>query len=85
MYSTQSAVEMTGTIDQYRQLRLDSDLPIVGPKRVRVIVLYSLDDEEITEAEWLTAAARNPTFKFLNDQEEDIYSLTDGKPFHDEV
>jgi hypothetical protein len=84
MYSPQSAVEMTGTIDQYRQLRLDGDLPIAGPKRVRVIVLYSLDDEEISEAEWLTAAARNPAFQFLK-EEEDIYSLTDGRPFHDEI
>ncbi|MEM1172726.1 MAG: hypothetical protein AAGJ08_27525 [Cyanobacteria bacterium P01_H01_bin.35] len=37
--------------------------------------------EEINEQEWLQAAATNPTFDFLKDPEEDIYTLTDGKPF----
>ena len=37
--------------------------------------------EEINEQEWLHAAATNPTFYFLKDPEEDIYTLTDGKPF----
>jgi hypothetical protein len=26
----------------------------------------------------------NPAFHFLKDPAEDIYTLTDGKPFHDE-
>lgn len=51
-------------------------LPISGPMRVRVIVLYPVDDEW-DEAEWLRTAARNPAFEFLSDQEEDIYSLAD--------
>ena len=75
-----TAIEMTGTIDNRRQLQLDGSLPISGPMRVRVIVLYSVDDEW-DEAEWLRAAARNPAFDFLSDQEEDIYSLDDGKSF----
>ncbi|MDY7008673.1 MAG: hypothetical protein SWX82_33325 [Cyanobacteriota bacterium] len=37
--------------------------------------------EEIDEQEWLHAAATNPTFYFQKDPEEDIYTLTDGKPF----
>lgn len=83
MEATMTAIEMTGTVDEHHQLRLDGELPISGPKRVRVIVLYPLD-EEWDEAEWLQAAARNPAFDFLRDPEEDIYSLADGKPFHDE-
>jgi hypothetical protein len=59
-------------------------LRLSGPRRVRVIVLYPLSDEW-DEAEWLQAAARNPAFAFLSDPEGDIYSLADGKPFHDEV
>ncbi len=39
MESTMTAIEMTGTIDEHRQLRLDSALPIPGPMRVRVLVL----------------------------------------------
>ncbi|MBI3761080.1 MAG: hypothetical protein HY260_04355 [Chloroflexi bacterium] len=79
-----TAVELTGTIDEHRQLRLDYLLPIPGPMRVRVIVLYSLI-EEWDETEWLRAAVSNPAFDFLNDSQEDIYTLADGKPFHDET
>lgn len=39
------------------------------------------NSEEINEQEWLHAAATNPTFDFLKDPEEEIYTLTDGKPF----
>jgi hypothetical protein len=41
------------------------------------------DDETIDEREWRDAAATNPTFDFLKDPEEDIYTLADGKPFND--
>jgi len=91
MESTMTAIEMTGTIDKHRQLRLDDSLPVPGPMRVRVIVLYPSSGEEDVadvdsdEAEWLQAAARNPAFAVLKEPEEDIYSPTDGKPFHDEV
>ncbi|WP_204105021.1 MULTISPECIES: restriction endonuclease [Spirulina sp. CCY15215] len=33
--------------------------------------------------ELLKVAIRNPAFNFLNDPEEDIYTLADGKPLHD--
>jgi len=79
MEATMTAIELTGTVDERRQLQLDDLLPISGPKRVRVIVLYSPDDEW-SEMEWLQAAARNPAFDFLKDPAEDIYSLADGKP-----
>lgn len=87
MEATLTAIEVTGSIDEQHQLRLDHQLPIAGPKRVRVIVLYPLSDEpdELDETEWLRAAATNPAFQFLHEVSEDIYSLTDGKPLHDEV
>ena len=80
MEHTMTAIEMTATIDEQRQLRLDSALPITGPMRVKVIVLYPLA-EELSETEWLQAAARNPAFASLHDASEDIYTLDDGKPF----
>jgi hypothetical protein len=40
------------------------------------------EETDITEQEWLYAAGRNPSFDFLKEPEEDIYSLFDGKPFH---
>jgi hypothetical protein len=84
MEMTMTAIEVTGTVDEQQQLQLDTPLPIRGPKRVRVIVLYSLDDE-LDEAEWLQGVASSPVFDFLHDQEEEIYTLTDGKPFHDKI
>ena len=79
-----TAIELTGTIDEHHQLHLDEALPVAGPKRVRIIVLYPLNGEW-DEMEWLRAAARNPAFADLADVEEDIYSLADGKPFHDQA
>jgi hypothetical protein len=77
------AIEVGGTIDEQRQLKLDEPLPIVGPSRVRVIILIS-EETDIDEEEWLQAAARNPAFDFLKEPEEDIYTLADGKPFDDQ-
>ena len=38
-----TAIETTGIIDEHQQLRLDESLPVSGPKRVRVIVLYPMN------------------------------------------
>jgi hypothetical protein len=84
METPMTAIEMTGRIDEHRQLQLDSPLPVSGPRRVRVIVLYPIEDEW-DEAEWLQAAAHNPAFDFLSEPAEDIYSLADGEPFRDEA
>lgn len=77
-----TAIETTGIIDEDHRLKLDEALPVNGPVRVRVIVLYPLVDE-ISEAGWLRAAARNPVFQDLETPEEDIYTLEDGEPFRE--
>ncbi len=84
MGNTMSAIEVTGTVDEQQRLKLDESLPFSGPMRVRVIVLYPTT-EVWDEKEWLKAGAHNPDFSYLNEPEEDIYSLGDGEPFHDEV
>jgi len=83
MEVTTKAIEVTGTIDAQRQLILDESLPVVGPMRVRVIILLS-EEADIDEMEWLRAAAANPAFDFLKEPEEDIYTLADGRPFDDQ-
>jgi hypothetical protein len=83
MQAATQAIETTGTIDIQHQLVLDGALPIAGPTRVRVIILLP-EDSDISETEWLQAAATNPAFDFLKDPEEDIYTLSDGRPFYDE-
>ena len=78
------AIETTATVDDRGRLQLDEPVPADGPRRVRVIVLLPDDhQDDISEREWLAAAARNPAFDFLNDPREDVYSASDGRPFRD--
>jgi hypothetical protein len=84
MDTTLTAIETTATVDENRQIHLDTPLPIAGPLRVKLIVLYPLT-EDIDEATWLYAASRNPAFASLHDASEDIYTIQDGKPFDAEA
>ena len=82
MDTTLTAIELSGTVNEFHQLQLDNIIPISGPKRVRVIVLYSSDDDN-EEEEWIHTATYNHAFDYLHDPEEDIYSIHDGTPFDD--
>lgn len=82
MVANIKAIEVTGRVDGKGQLHLDESLPLVGPNRVRVILLFE-DSDDISEQEWLRVGARNSEFEFLKDAEEDIYTLADGKSFND--
>jgi Uma2 family endonuclease/Flp pilus assembly protein TadD len=65
-------------------------------ERFQALIQEESDREEgeIDDREWLRAAATNPAFEFLNNPEEDIYTLDDseavatqgasGKPFNNE-
>lgn len=80
-------IETTGILDDQGNLQLDTPLPKGKPGRVRVIMLLAEEndaDEELTEETWVNAIATNPSFAFLNDSEEDIYTLADGQPVSDE-
>lgn len=83
MEIVKKAIEITATINEQRQLVLDEPLPVSGPARVRVIVLLP-EEADIDEKEWLRAGSVNSTFDFLKAPEEDIYTLADGRPFHDQ-
>jgi hypothetical protein len=74
-----TAIETTGTINANHQIVLDEELPDNAPSRVRVIVLFD-EDNEIGEKEWMKAASSTEVFDFLNDDDEAIYTLADGKP-----
>lgn len=77
------AIETIGTIDDKTHITLDEPLPDIGRKRIKLIVLIP-EEEEIPEDIWLRAAGANQAFSFLKEAEEDIYTLEDGKPFHDQ-
>ncbi|MDB9514584.1 type II toxin-antitoxin system prevent-host-death family antitoxin [Kamptonema animale CS-326] len=52
-------------------------------QRLEALEAALLKKVELEEYEWLKAVATNPVFDFLKDPEEDIYTVADGKPFHD--
>lgn len=74
-----TAIETVGTIERSGKIVIDETFSVNAPVSVRVIVLFP-ESEDFNEKEWRQAAAKNEVFDFLNSPEEDIYSLTDGKP-----
>jgi len=68
------ALETTGTIEKSGILKLDKPFPISGRQKVKVIILYA-EEEEIDESQWLASIKGNPSFAFLTNKKEDIYSL----------
>lgn len=42
------------------------------------VILLMSGESDISEKEWLSAAAGNPAFRFLEDTAEDIYTPADG-------
>ena len=79
------AIEARGAVDRDGRLTVEERIPLPAAGDVRVIVLAPDDEEELDEQTWLRAAAMGGAFDFLNDPAEDIYSPTDGKPFHDDT
>ena len=74
------ALETVGTIDKKGHLILSKPLELRN-KVVKIIVLIADDDDTIENEQWLAALSKNPIYNFLKDDEEDIYNLSDGKPF----
>jgi len=74
------AIETTGRIEQSGRIVIDETFSVSAPTSVRIIVLFP-ENEDFSENEWLQAASKNPAFDFLNEPDEDIYTLADGKPF----
>jgi prevent-host-death family protein len=52
-------------------------------QRLEALEAILLKKAELEEYELLKAAMKNPAFDFLKNLEEDIYTLADGKLFHD--
>lgn len=73
------AIEAIGKVDSQGQIQLDRPLTAIAEQRVRIIILLSKTDD-VDEQEWREAAAKNPSFAFLQNAEEDVYALTDGQP-----
>ncbi|MBN2655450.1 MAG: hypothetical protein JXR86_00200 [Spirochaetales bacterium] len=78
-------IELTGHVDRNGHLKLEADVPF---KQGDVKVLPAtgsevVEDEDISTMDILRTAQAGGAFDFLNDPEEDIYTLEDGVPFND--
>ena len=77
------AIEINSKTDKKGRLKIDYDL-IQKNTNVRVLILLDEQDDEAKEEKiWLSSVLNNSAFDFLKDEEEDIYSITDGKPLND--
>jgi len=72
--------ETSAIVENESSLHLDHPLAKSVTGRVHVIIVSGEDD--ISETEWMLAAVNNPSFDFLKDPKEDIYSIDDGKPWN---
>ena len=83
------AVETTGIIDNNNILKINKQInKQFLNKSVRILILLPEEKDtadEINEKVWLKSISNNLVFDFLNDPQEDIYSVTDGKPFEYEA
>ena len=77
---TMKSIACAGTISAKGELLLDEPLPKNQPSRVQIVILFpeSPESAALTPAQWNKTVANNPSFAFLNDPEEDIYTLEDG-------
>ncbi len=71
------AIEVTGSVNENGFIALDEPIVITKPRRFRGILL--LPDTDITE-EWSPTGIDASLREYLDDPEEDIYTLEDGEP-----
>jgi hypothetical protein len=74
------SIACAGTVSAKGELLLDEPLPQNQPSRVQIVILFPESSEvaDLTPAQCNKTVANNPSFAFLHDPEEDIYTLEDG-------
>lgn len=74
------AIEINSKTDKFGHLKIDYKLN-QSERNVRVLILLEDDSYEQEEEKlWMNSISKNPSFDFLNEPAEDIYSLKDGEP-----
>ncbi len=82
MITVTNAVRTTGRVNKSKGVSFAEPLPWDEDTPVEIIVIPTISvSDEISDAEWLKAAANNPAFADWNHPEEDIYSPDEGVPF----
>ncbi len=73
------AIEVTGSVNEEGYIALDQPIANAKSQRFRGILLLS-DSMDSQEQEWSPAALHASVRDWLDDPEEDIYTLEDGEP-----
>lgn len=77
------AIEINSKTDKSGFLKIDFKLG-KSEKKVRVLILVEEDfNEQDEEKLWMYSISANPSFNFLNEPAEEIYTIKDGEPFND--
>lgn len=71
----------------------DENHPLASLMELLGLIIEKYEDEhvpeiieiadDLSETEWLKASLSNPAFEYLRDPKEDIYTISDGKPFYE--
>jgi len=78
-----TAIEINSETDHTGHLKIDYQLG-KSDQNVRILILMNDDSYQQEEEKlWLDSITKNPAFNFLNEPEENIYSLKDGEPLND--
>ena len=82
MVKQMKAIEITGRVNEQGKVELDQPLTTAKSTRFRGILLFpELEDAQ----EWSLPDLKASVIDFLDDPEEDIYTLEDGKPINHEA
>ncbi len=77
------AIEINANTDKSGHLKIDYMLN-KSESKVRVLILLEDDtNEQEGDKLYQHSISKNPSFDFLNEPAEDIYSQKDGEPFND--
>jgi hypothetical protein len=77
------AIELHSKTDKNGRVHIDHETGYEN-KNIRILIL--VDDSEdtfLSEAEWFSSSVKSPSFDFLKDDDQDIYTLKDGEPLED--
>ncbi len=77
------AIEINSKTDKSGHLKINYKLD-KSNRNVRILILMDDSNDKIDEEKlWMDSISKSPSFDFLKDISEDIYSLNDGEPFND--
>ena len=78
------AIEVTGSVNEEGYVAFDQPIANAKPLRFRGILLLP-DSIDSQHQEWSPSAISASVRDWLNDPEEDLYTLEDGEPIDDEA